>query len=318
MKKIFILIITACIYSHSFAQIQNSGMETWRNYISGGVFLQAPNSWYSSDSVVASFVAQYGALFGYFGVPNQQLFRESSVIYAGSYSAKLVTIKQDTLGVLPEAMSNGQPHFDLPMLIATHDPQQSIQFSGGTPVSSMIYGVSAWVEYSSPGNDSGVIIVEAIKNFSGTDSVIGYGYKAFVPVPIFTKIDAPITYIVPNTTPDTIRIVFLSSNIEAPVEGSTLYVDDVAFDLTTAVSNVAENDAISIVPIPSSGIFYMKNAGNDLYDVHVISESGQTVYTKQVAGNGQIDLSTLPSGIYFYNLTGKDGNIRQGKLTLVK
>lgn len=318
MKKLFTLIISACAFSSSFAQLQNAGMETWHNYTTGGVSLQTPDNWYGSDSVVASFVAQYGALFGYSGTPSQQLFQESSIIHSGTYSAKLVTVKQDTLGILPAALSNAQPSLDLTTLIATHNPTQSLAFSGGTPVSTMVYGVSAWVEYSSPGNDSGVIIVEAIKNYNGTDSVIGHGYKAFVPVATFTKMDASIIYTVSNTTPDEIRVVFLSSNIETPVEGSILYVDDVAFDLTTGINNVANNEAITIAPNPSTGIFSIHGSGNTLYDVRVSSVSGQTVYAKQIAGNGQIDLSALPSGIYFYTLTGKDGNTQQGKLTLIK
>jgi len=318
MKKLFTLLTASLICSSSFAQLQNAGMETWHNYTVNNVALQTPDYWYGSDSVIAAFVQQYGALFGFSGTVSQQLFQESSTIYSGSYSAKLETVKQDTLGVLPGALSNAQPSIDIPTLIQTHNPEQSIVFSGGTSVTTMVYGVSAWVNYTSPGNDSGVIAVEALKNINSTDSVIGTAYLNFPPTNGFTWMDAHLTYTVSGMNPDMIRVVFLSSG-STPVEGSVLYVDEASLDLTTGVNNIENyNDAISVAPNPSTGVFYLHSASNTTYDVRVISVSGQTVFARQIAGNAQIDLSALPSGIYFYNLTGKDGSTRQGKLTLIK
>src|SRR6185437_14658112 len=205
MKKLFTLIVSAFACSSSFAQLQNAGMETWHNYTSDTVSLQEPDNWYGADSAIVGFLQDYGSLIpNYSGQIGQQLFQEPSTIHSGSYSAKLVSRQQDVFGVSPGLMSNTRISLNVPELIQTQSVGQSLVLSGGTPVTTMVYGASAWVNYTSPGNDSGEIAVEAIKNINGVDSVIGYGQVRFAPTNGFTRVDAHLNYIVSSMNPDTI------------------------------------------------------------------------------------------------------------------
>src|SRR5579872_3552510 len=176
MYRILLLLVLPCV---SFAQIPNMGMESWRSDYSGDsmpVQIQIPDSWWGSDSLIIALGQTIGsvALGAHDTDWRRQIFQESASVYvhSGSYSAKIMTVKEDSFSV-PGVITNAIPSFTLsyPAPGVT-----SMQLSGGSPVSVKPTTVSAWVKYFSGRDsgssivDSGLLNVQTLSNIGGVDS----------------------------------------------------------------------------------------------------------------------------------------------------
>jgi hypothetical protein len=79
---------------------------------------------------------------------------------------------------------------------------------------------------------------------------------------------------------------------------------------------VGENvmDNIKIYPNPSTGIFNINlNGINNPIKISVTNSQGQLIYSGQLNGSQQLDLSDQPNGVYFIRLVG-DKSVRLEKL----
>ena len=78
---------------------------------------------------------------------------------------------------------------------------------------------------------------------------------------------------------------------------------------TSLTWNVEENNTIAIAtiyPNPTTGLVTI--TGQDLKSAEVFNTLGQKVATARSEGETmQIDLSELPIGVYFVNITNKEG-----------
>jgi hypothetical protein len=106
---------------------------------------------------------------------------------------------------------------------------------------------------------------------------------------------------VSNTIPDS-AIIVISSSSKIPKEGSYIYIDNLQFDGT--VSEIGEQTLpkCSIYPNPTNGIVNINIADNSIFTVTVFNSMGLQMYSRQVAGNFQIETSSFPSGIYFLQI----------------
>ena len=325
MKKAFLLSCAIAVGSCAMAQtLPNSDMELWRTSAAGSgsssVAVMAPDNWFGADSLIIADGQTYGTLLA---IPpsvwQRQLFQEATIKHGGSYSAKLVTEKQDTLGVFPGIMSNAQAHVTINLSPLGVGP---ITYSGGTATNYHILTASAWVQYTQAGAlDSGMMTVNAYSTVGGVDSVIGTGSVAIGPSTSFAQVTANIVYNGSGLPVDTVRVLFASSAGANSAIGSTLYVDDVTMTgEPNAVPVVTETgDVLNVYPNPATEVLHVDARQNAVYTCSLMSVSGQVVATQTFTGHSSIDMTRLANGFYFYTITNNAGAIAQtGKVNVAR
>jgi len=335
MKKIYFLLFCLVAGSSAFAQtFPNAGMETWRNGTSGTaptINVHSPTQWYGFDSLVIA--EEEGLLPLFFGgyMPTNlhaQLFQESTIVHSGSSSAKIMTLKQDTIGLFAGVLSNAQANLNTTTLIATMNLAQSLSFSGGTPVTGRIASVSAWVQYKAgkdstgaTGVDSGQLVVTVYSQVHGIDSAVGNATLKIPPTSgSWVQVTAQVKYNDTLDGADTVRVQFASGG-NGTLDSSTLYVDDVtmAYVVPNSVKNVNLLNEIKVYPNPASGVLYFDAAQNAGLSCTLFSINGQVVAMHTLKGKDAVDISNLPEGMYFYNIADDSGNIVQrGKVSILK
>ncbi len=91
--------------------------------------------------------------------------------------------------------------------------------------------------------------------------------------------------------------------------------------VVTGISNSSLNNAISIYPNPTNGMFnvFIGSSADEVFTYKVTNNLGQLMETKTIAANQnhQIDLSGNAAGIYFVTIQGENG-IRTEKIILQK
>jgi hypothetical protein len=334
MKNLYFFLFALLISISAKAQtIPGGDMETWRNTTSGAIAptpVHAPAYWYGLDSVIISLGQAFSS---FLGVPptsfHSQVFEENTIVHDGAHSAKLITVFQDSLvGYLPGVLANAQTIVTIDFATMS---LSSFKYTGGGPVSQKPLSVSAWVQYY-PGKDStgrtgadtGLLTVEAVSQIGTVDSVIGTGTVAIPPYSSWAQVTANIAYPLDTTDKvDTIRIIFSSSGggRNAVLDSSTLYVDDVSMvSRDNAVPNIANsNDPVKIYPNPANETIYLDAAQNKNLVYQLFTISGKAIITRPVNGNESIDVSALPSALYFYTITDNNGNmVQKGKVSVVR
>ena len=79
-------------------------------------------------------------------------------------------------------------------------------------------------------------------------------------------------------------------------------------------NNIAKSNGISIYPNPNSGVFQISNLSDmERYDILIANTLGEMVFAEynQNISNKSIDVSNLPSGIYFLKTMNKKYNFSQ-------
>ncbi len=329
MKKLYFLFVAMVAGSTAFAQtVPNAGMETWRSGTAGtspSIPIHAPTQWYGIDSLLIAAEEAYLPIFysGYMPTDlHTQLWQETTIKHGGSSAAKMMTLKQDTLGRFAGVLSNAKVNLDLTAM--------SITFSGGQAITGRIASVSAWVQYTAgldsithlTGIDSGVVNVTVYANVHGIDSAVGVAALKIGPSTSFQHITANVVYNDTLDGADTIRMTFASSGQAGALDSSTLYVDDITMVYApdfTAVKNVnAADEIVKVYPNPVSGMLHLEGSNIEGTELHVYSVSGQVVATKTLSNKNAIDISSLPEGLYTYSISDKGNTIQRGKLSVVR
>ncbi len=332
MNKIFLLFCALAASFLSSAQtIPGGDMETWRSNSSGPdspVTVQAPAGWYGDDSIIISLGQSFGHTF--LGTTDQDwrrnLYREDSIVHSGSHSAKIMTMLQDTL-LIPGVLTTGQTHIGISFI----PPSISgVSFSGGTAVNVKPKTVSAWVLYfpgkdstGATGIDSGTLNVQALSLIGGKDSVIGIGTITFGPDTGWRQVTVNINYPLDSTgTIDTMRIAFSSSKPGSALDSSTLYVDDVTMTSIanpdhSGISNISASGSVKVFPNPATGKLYFSTYGVQGLEAVIYSINGQVATQKVLSGYDAVDVSQLPSGLYFYSVFDASGvAVQRGKVSV--
>jgi len=339
MKKICTLLYAMIAGTSAFAQtFPNAGMETWRSNTSGSTSIpvHAPTQWYGFDSLAISLGELYGPLILHGGTNyHAQLFQESTIIHSGSSSAKVMTLKQDTLGIVSGSLSNSVAGVNAAVLIATRSLAGATSFTGGSAVSQRITSVSVWTEYLAGidsatgmwgGHDTALLTVQALGHAHGRhDTVVGNSVLQILPSSSFTQITANILYFdTVNYYIDTIRVIFSSSGggRSRPCDSSTLYVDDVSMAGVanpdfTGVHDVIIDNSVRVYPNPAKDVLYIETTQPEETEFTLYAVTGKAVAKKNILGHDMLDVSVLPAGIYFYVLRDAGGKvIKNGKITL--
>lgn len=318
MKKLFTLVF-ALVTVSLHAQTVIGDMETWRPVtvhdpnVTG---FELPMKWYSTDSVI---------FYAGMGIPAdtflQQVYKTNDA-HGGTGAIKMISLTQGkygSLGLLPSMVSNAKIDIDL---TAGGSPEDMLQYSGGTAVTNRVVKVSAWIKYEPRLDDTGMMRVWAVvkaKKAPFKDSIVGEGI-----IPIggtintYTKIEAPVIYTSPGAIPERIQVFFASGNTAALADSSTLYVDDVSYELYTGINTIENNKYASIYPNPTAGILYADIKTNAAYRFTLMSMDGKVIDTKTIKGTATLDYSHLPNGSYTYTLQNDSGETQSGKLRVQK
>ncbi len=332
MKKLFLLLCVATLPCTMFAQfIPNAGMESWRTTSSGAhgpVSVEAPNGWFTSDSIIIA-LGQNPIIALALGTSDadwrRQIFKEPTTTHGGSFSAKVMTMLEDTFevaGIITNATPSVQISFSPPGITG-------LSLNGGSPISVKPVSVSAWVQYypgkdgtGMTGIDSGLLTVQALGHVGGKDSVIGTGTAVIAPSSSWVQVTANIVYIDAVHAIDTFRIAFSSSKTAMGLDSSTLYVDDVTMTTTanpdnSGVHTVSGNELVHVYPNPANGIVYISAPQNAGLSCKLFNTDGRVVAETALAGTDKLDVSKLPAGVYFYDIVDNNGSVVQkGKLSV--
>jgi hypothetical protein len=265
MKKIFLIfsVVTAPVWAGA-QTIANAGMEAWRSNSAGTspvVPIAAPVAWFGLDSLVISAGQAFGSLIGAGDNWNRQTYEENTFVHGGSAAVKLISVKQDTLGILPGTLVNAQPLLNLSAVTGGGNATDAIIFEGGTSTTLRPTSVSAWVAYlpgkdattgAFGGPDKGLLNVQAIATVDGADSVVGNAAAIIDPSTAYVSVTAPVTYTTTAYNVHTVRIIFSGGGgTGAPLDSSILYVDDVSMvGEPQAVKNVYNSNSYKVYPNP--------------------------------------------------------------------
>lgn len=345
MKKLGLLLCAIVAGFISNAQtIANSDMEVWHSGTAGGGLgggptftTYAPNTWFGLDSVIITDGELYGPLVGLGNDWKVQLFQEDVIVNGGLHSAKLMTLKQDTMGDIGGIMSNAKMDLDVTALLSgsLSDPLQALTFTGGTATTLRIMTVSAYVKllggidtstHMMGGNDTGMFAVQAVCTAYGADSVIGQGFVLIPPTSAFTQMTVNVTYTDTASSCDLVRIIFSSGSIftiGSLLDSTTLYVDDVTMTGVTqhypppsAVSNTTPNAKVKVYPNPAKDMLYLETQSTGL-NASLMSITGQIVATQALTSKNCISTKDLPNGIYVYTISDNAGNtVQRGNVSV--
>ena len=332
MRKLYstFALLTLAAFTTQAQVVPGGDMEVWRTGTShDGTYpvrtVHAPASWYGLDSTII-YEGEYIATtsFGTIGDGTAfypQVFPDTTIFHGGAAAAKLITVLQDpsTIGEIGGALANFQTNISVNLTSGSY----TTFAHGGTPITGRIHSVSAWVRYSYAAGtiaDTAVMQVLAQKHFGTVDSTIGSANVGIDSTAgAWVHITGYLFYNDEVTIPDTIRIGF-SSSASGSVDSSTLWVDDVTMSsIGLEVSNqMVSANPLNVFPNPAAGVVTVRNTGAASVRMELYSVSGQLVASRDITGQESIDVSTMPSGQYFYNVYSTVGEIVQkGKLDVI-
>jgi Secretion system C-terminal sorting domain len=339
MKKVYFLIAVLVAGGTSFAQtFPNAGMETWRSNTAGTapvISVHAPTEWYGFDSLAIASVQSFAFILHPGSNFHAQLYQENTIINSGAASAKVMTMVQDTIGIVPGSLSNAVARINFPVLIGGGTLASATTFSGGTQVTSRITSVSAYVRYTAGidsatglwgGKDTAMLTVQARGHkHGGNDTLVGNAALQILPSTSFSQVTAYLVYWDSvDYSIDTVRVIFSSSGggRSKACDSSTLYVDDVSMTGVanpdfTGVKNVVNNNAVSVFPNPATSVLNISCLQSAATTFELYSVTGQMVAQKYLSGNDKLDVSDLSSGLYIYTVRDNQSAIIQsGKVAL--
>lgn len=201
-------------------------------------------------------------------------------------------------------------------------------FMGGMAVTQNPTKVTGYYKYAPVGNDTALVGI-FISKF---DATFGYSVRLdsmLVKLPAaasYTYFEAPLFY---NGWPvaDTLNITFAAGNFQNDtsllVPGSVLLVDDIeVFYNPVVVKDLALEQAQLVFPNPAQNRLFIKlekdeaNQSFKLFDAKgTLILDGKCTYQDGMVAS--IDISDVPQGLYFYQLTNSKVN-KSGKLTIQK
>jgi hypothetical protein len=333
MKKIYSFILLMACSGSLYAQIPTDDMESWRTTNAVGspsightpVPVEAAYKWYGSDSTIIALGQSLNLVLGSTDADwRKQIFKESTIVHGGSFSAKIMT-REEFSYTIPGVLANAIPSIGIS--IVPTPTVTAVSLKGGSPISAKPTSVSAWVQYfPGPGGiDSGSLSVQVLGQVGGKDSVIGTGFVTIGQSSSWVQVTANITYpIHVNVPADTFRIALSSGKGPTGNDSSTLYADDLSMITVpnpdnSGVANINGINPVKIYPNPASGMLFISSPQGENLTCTLFTISGQEILTKALSGEDKADISSLPAGIYLYAIKDDNGAVIQsGKVAINK
>lgn len=143
--------------------------------------------------------------------------------------------------------------------------------------------------------------------FSKNGSYIGAGsYEDTNIVSSYKQFSAPLSL---PSIPDTVKITIINGKHAK----TTLYLDELAFSMTTGINDKNINTNYSVSPNPAGNyITVMTNSFLNNSNVGIYDLTGRLIITKQIISPSvQLDIHSLPIGIYILKVQDKGGVFTQ-------
>lgn len=174
-----------------------------------------------------------------------------------------------------------------------------------------------WQYMGNSSNDVGSIRVYLTKwnSAMGMRDTVGYLIKNLTGMVMsWATFSLPITYNNSNT-PDSC-IIILNASGANPEAGSYLYADNLDFTgITSGVNEIEKLGSIKIVPNPAvnSINIELSELKLDANNISILDLNGKVLITQDLKNQAKqnLDISVIPSGIYFITINTQNGNITQ-------
>ncbi len=219
--------------------------------------------------------------------------------YSGTASAKVQSVTQNIFIIgpitMPGILTLGDVIIDITNATGTVE--------GGVPVTGQPKYLKGNYKYQ-PVNGDSCIMGIGLTKWNGTSrDTIAYAYKSFGDViTSWQEFSIPIEYVT-WTTPDSMNIMFVSSNIlfGAPVGGSALWVDSLWLEYSqVAVHEIGYRKDVYLSE-SNDGNSLVVFSGNAIpVKIEIFSINGHILQSVEGTGSNTtlINISNLPKGIY--------------------
>lgn len=246
------------------------------------------------------------------GIAPLTAFREEDA-YEGNYSLKLVS----------DTMNFGNQRIFLPGACGTlHIDFFNIDCTLGNPFTHRPTSMSGYMKYAPVNGDSAAIEVVLKKNTVTVGSGKVMFYNA---VNAYTAFKVDINY-TSETTPDSVIVIVAASanydftsittlmDCEGQV-GSTIYIDELAFDYEIGVKELLMSDIyVNVYPNPACDQLNIQLEKDIEGEILVYDINGKQLLNQQVNGKQfSIDINTLATGNYFFNIVNNNQKIIASK-----
>jgi hypothetical protein len=283
-------------FSVSAQQIPNGDLENWTENVLLG--FEDPDDWQTPN--------QYTALLSIFTTTKVSDAAE------GSFAAKLEA--KDVGGfITPGVITLGDFTVDF--------VNNTAYLTGGIPFTDKPAALTgSWKNFPVSG-DFTMIIVYFTKYSSdkGQTDTIGIGQMMGTEtVDSWTAFNIPIEFF-STEDPDTMNLHVVSSNMLNLQLGSTIYVDDLAFEYEAGINEINNKVEASVFPNPASEHLTFSLEENVKAELNVFNNDGQLVYSASVNGNAhKVDVSQFSAGTYFYSFVENSERISSGQFMISK
>jgi len=289
--KHFLLISFVFVGYFGMAQIiPNADFENW----TGG----NPNEWQTPNS----YTQQYGAV---------TVTQEADNPHSGTYSVKL-----ETKSIYGYAVSGLITNGQISVNLSNPNP---ITILGGTPFNERPNHFKGYFHCTPVSGDYCTIVALLLKKNVQTNQYDTVGIAQYInntPVSDWTMFDAPFAYAM-GDTPDTMQIVAVSSNPNAAIVGSTLWVDHLYFEGGTLGNNIYKlNDKIQVFPNPANdllNIYFGKPTAGQT-SITIFNSTGQRIKHTIIPAGTQIsslNIYDLTKGIYIIHIQNNNDRFVQ-------
>jgi hypothetical protein len=318
MKRILTLtVLVLCIFSYGYGQqnVRGGDFESWK-YITAHNFYEPDSSIFSTLNILDTVP----------GSPGVTVY-PCDTAHGGIYSARLVTRKLElspgffikipgVIGTLKINFVTSSAILGIPYPYGSTKP---VNFSGYFKSYPLLNDSSA-----------AVILLSKWNTTSRLRDTLAYNRIAIHGIiDSWTLFDTPVTYLDPNTTPDSLTILltscggFNASNFLGSIgqAGSTALFDDV---------NLTGVSGFPLLLMPSVGVRLSPNPANDYMNILItepVSNGYFEVYDAQAklircfpltGFSGKINVSSLSSGMYYYKLTEENKLLNSGTFAITK
>ncbi len=286
MKKLLLPLFLFAVMVAKGQYIPNPDFENWTS--------GEPDGWQTPNS----FTTTYGVI---------TVTQETANPYNGTSDIKLET--KNIFGyAVPGLVANGQLSINL-----SNTPPVTIL--GGTPCNQRPNDFKGYFRYTPGGSDYCQITALLLKKNTQTnqfDTVAVAQFMNTATVSTWTLFDAPFSY-KNGDTPDTLQISAISSNPNASVLGSTLYLDHLYLEGGSLGNMTLRlNDKIQIFPNPINDIIniYFGHPLTVKANISIFNTLGQKVKESIIPTGTQLsslNVYNLKQGLYFVQITyGKE------------
>ncbi len=303
MRFILSIIITILTFSFStIAQVlPNPSFELWST---DGPY-EIANNWSSSNQFT-------------FQINNQISANSSLNSFDGNLSAYIFTTN---LGFV------GSPYSGW---IVNGIPQQNLAtgefdfFSAGTDFNLKPNKLKGYYKYEnnyvSTDSANVVVYLKSFNSQTNMSDTVALGSIKLGATSFYTQFEVSIFDIAPNISPDSIVIVFSTTDISAPVSGGALWIDKLEYEnLITEIREIQKPE-IKISPNPTSDYITISTLGIDSdLKINIYNSLGKVVRLcrlNNTENSYDIQLKGLQPGIYFVKSIHNNKKIDTQKLIL--